>query len=186
MKAGLFAVALVVSSAALNPGNAFAKVDIDGASIVGPGLGGGLQIEAPDSWRMWESGMDIAGGLDDARATSLEELGLDTSDLGPRYLVTYAFTESDIVRQAMYPYARGGPVTYTPPGQELAGLLSDGDTSTVTSGWYQTSAGFFWYLVEVGLPDRHQPACMATDAIHDPAGGLTIRAGLSISRFLLG
>ncbi len=103
---------------------------------------------------MGESGIDIAGVLDDASAASLEELGLDALDLGPRYLVTYWFTGSDVVRRAMYPYARGGPVTHTPPGQELTRLLSDGDTSPVTTGWYQTSAGFFRYLVEVGLPHR--------------------------------
>ncbi len=43
------------------------------------------RIEAPDTEVLWESGMDVAGGLDDARADSVEELGLTPADLGPRY-----------------------------------------------------------------------------------------------------
>jgi len=63
---------------------AAAKAMIAEAQISGPGLGGGgLRISAPATEGMWESGIDVAGGLDDARAGSIAELGLTAVELGP-------------------------------------------------------------------------------------------------------
>jgi hypothetical protein len=101
----------------------------------------------------------VAGGLDDTRAESVEELGLTSADLGPRYLVTYRFHGSDdLIRQDLYPYAKGGPVTYTPPGQEL----NVGINMPIIAGWYQSSRGFFHYLVDHGLPKTNPVASVAT------------------------
>ena len=133
---------------------AAAKAMIAQAQISGPGLGGGgLRISAPATEGMWESGIDVAGGLDDARAGSIAELGLTAVELGPRYVVSYRFDvgpsrPAEIVRQELYPYAKGGPVTYTPPGQRLTGPVG----MTITAGWYHSSLGFFQYLVDQGLP----------------------------------
>jgi len=134
---------------------AAAKAMIAEAHISGPGLGGGgLRISAAATEGMWESGIDVAGGLDDTRPDSVVELGLTAAELGPRYVVTYRFdagsTAAEIVRQELYPYAKGGPVTYTPPGQRMAEGLPWG--GAISAGWYQSSLEFFHYLVDQGLP----------------------------------
>jgi hypothetical protein len=137
---------------------AAAKVGIAEVRISGPGLGaGGLVIYPPASEGMWDSGIDWAGGLDDTRAGSARELGLTAADLGPRYVATYrlgAGTErAETVRQELYPYAKGGPVTYAPSGQRIAEGLPWG--AAITAGWHQSSSEFFRYLVDKGLPESN-------------------------------
>ncbi|MGH3116396.1 MAG: hypothetical protein ACRDQ2_04665 [Gaiellales bacterium] len=159
MRARVLFAGLVAISTVVIAGPASAKASIAEANITGPGLGGGLRIEALDTEGLWESGIDVAGGLDDTRADSVEELGRTPADLGPRYLVTYRFDFSDVlIRQDLYPYAKGGPVTYTPPGQELTA----GVNMPITAGWYQSSLGFFHYLVDHGLPETNPVASVAT------------------------
>lgn len=151
--AGLVAISTVVIA---RP--ASAKADIAEANITGPGLGGGIQIEASETEGLWESGIDVVGGLDDTRADSVEELGLSPADLGPRYLVTYRFYGDDLIRQELFPYAKDGPVTYTPPGQEVTAGIS----MQITAGWFQSSLGFLQYLVDQGLPESNPVASVAT------------------------
>jgi hypothetical protein len=159
MRARVLFAGLVAISTVVIAGPASAKASIAEANITGPGLGGGLTIEALDTEGLWESGIDVAGGLDDTRADSVEELGLTPADLGPRYLVTYRFDGgNDLIRQDLYPYTKGGPVTYTPPGQELTA----GVNMPITAGWYQSSLGFFHYLVDHGLPETNPVASVAT------------------------
>ncbi len=159
MRVRVLFAALVVISTVVIAEPAWAKVSIAEARIRGPGLGGVLRVEAPDTEGLWESGIDIRGGLDDARADSVEELGLTSSDLGPRYVATYRFELSDDpIRLSLYPYAKGGPVTYTPRGQELTGLFGDAGNMPITAGWYQSSRGFLRYLVDQGLPERNPDA----------------------------
>jgi hypothetical protein len=134
---------------------ATAKPPITEAQISGPGLGGGgLRISGRSAASgMWASGIDLFGQLDDAMADSIAELGLTAARLGPRYVVVYRFAAGpkppEIVRQELYPYAMGGPVTYTPPGHRLFGGL------IVTTGWYLSSTQFLDYLVDQGLPETN-------------------------------
>jgi hypothetical protein len=174
MRARVLVAILVAISTVVIAGPASAKADIAEANIIGPGLKSGLRIEVPDTAGLWESGIDVAGGLDDTRADSVEELGLRPADLGPRYLVTYRFdlgrgSSYELIRQDLYPYAKGGPVTYAPPGQEL----NVGINMAITAGWYQSSLGFFHYLVHHGLPDTNPVASVAT---REPAPDITPRA----------
>jgi hypothetical protein len=104
---------------------------------------------------MWESGIDVVGGLDDARADSIAELGLTAAELGPRYVVIYRFepsTPAEVGRQELYTYAKGGPVTCPPSGQWLTLQIAE-EGGPITAGWYQSSLGFFHYLADQGLPD---------------------------------
>jgi hypothetical protein len=156
---------------------AVAKVVIDDVRISGPALEGGLRIPAPAAEGMWGSGMDLAGGLDDVRPDSLEELGLEDAELGPGYAVTYRLIAGskrpEIVRQELYPYAQGGPVTHTPPGQRIAEGMPWG--GPISAGWYQGSPEFFQYLVEQGLPETN-PVVIADGASAPdvaPAAGST-------------
>ena len=56
-----------------------------------------------------------------------------TTDLGPKLVVTWHVpqgSQSSSLEQDLYPYAAGGPLTYTPPAQRLFGAqISHG-------GWY--------------------------------------------------
>jgi hypothetical protein len=179
----LFAV-LVAMSTVVIAGPASAKVDIAKANISGPGLGGGIRIEPPDTDGLWDSGLDLAGGLDDTRADSVEELGLTPADLGPGYLVAYRFFRDDLVRQDLYPYAKGGPVTYTPPGQRVAEGQPWG--GTITAGWYRSSRGFFDYLVDHGLPEQNPVAPAATGEVPSGAGGVPAAPWTGIVMVLVG
>jgi hypothetical protein len=152
-------------------GPAAAKGAIAEANISGPGLGGGVRIEAPAADTMWElsgaSWMKI-------REDSVSELGLAPADLGPRYLVTYRYDfgpgrEDDLIRQELYPYADGGPVTFTPRGQVLTGE----GMAPIGSGWFQADPSFFEFLVEEGLPESKPLA-----AVSQPAPWTWILAGL--------
>jgi hypothetical protein len=164
---------------------AAAKWTIAKAHISGPGLGrGDLRISGPAIEGMWESGIDATGGLDDTRADSAAELGLTAAELGPRYLVTYRIhgggsTAVEIVRQELYPYADGGPVTYTPPGQRIAEGMPWG--GAISAGWYQSSPKFFDYLVRQGLPETSPVVAADRESAPDPglATGPTPGAGSS-------
>jgi hypothetical protein len=157
-------------------GPAAAKGIIAEANISGPGLGGGsgslgggggMRLEQPAADGMWESGV-----LDDRKEDSVSALGLSRTDLGPRYLVTYRFefgpgTRDQVIRQELYPYAKGGPVTYTPSGQEQTGeedLTGMGMSMSIPSGWFRTTSGFFHFLVEHGFPATNPLAPVAEPA----------------------
>lgn len=174
---GLFAGTVGALLAIATP--AAAKAMIAEAHIGGPGLGGGgLRISAPATEGMWESGIDVAGGLDDSRPDSVLKLGLTVAELGPKYVVTYRFdagsTAAEIVRQELYPYAKGGPVTYTPPGQRIAEGLPWG--GAISAGWYHSSLEFFHYLVDQGLPETSPVVAADRESAPDtvPAAGLTL------------
>ena len=62
MRARVLFAGLVAISTVVIAGPASAKADIAEANITGPGLEGGLRIEAPDTEGLWESGIDVAGG----------------------------------------------------------------------------------------------------------------------------
>jgi len=179
----LFAGLVAISTVAL-AGSASAKASLAEANITGPGLGSGMRIEAPETEGLWKSGIDVAGGLDDTRAESVDELGLTRADLGPKYLVTYRFHGSDnLVRQDLYPFAKGAPVTYTRPGQEL----NIGIKMSIISGWYKSSRGFFDYLVDHGLPKTNPVAQVATrEPAPDTAPGVQRAPRASIVVVLVG
>jgi hypothetical protein len=71
-------------------------------------------------------------------------------ELGPRYTVVYRVpgpnNELDRIRQDLYPYAKGGPVTYTPPGQTFFG------SDKTRGGWFVASPTLKETLVAAGLP----------------------------------
>jgi hypothetical protein len=70
---------------------------------------------------------------------------------GPRYTITWTFPNGaggeDKVRQSVWPYAAGGPVTYMASGQKVL----DGATK---GGWYRAGDALRQDLVALGLPDR--------------------------------
>jgi hypothetical protein len=82
-----------------------------------------------------------------------------TDRLGPRYTITWTFPDpaggkDRTLRQRVWPYAAGGPVTFTPAGRPVLDTTSSG-------GWYQGFDGLRAQLVELGLPNR-KPLAPAT------------------------
>src|SRR5688500_4907935 len=151
MKRMLFLVAIV---ALAMPTAAVAKGP-SGASIDGPGSGGGINISGNG-----ESGGTPLGNLTEQAGFFAATFGQEPSpmlasrpkgDLGPKYTITYTVpgpnNELDRLKQDVYPYAKPGPVTYMKPGQEFFG------TEQTRGGWYQAPALLKETLIEAGLPE---------------------------------
>jgi hypothetical protein len=127
-----------------------------GASIDGPGSGGGITFNGDG-----ESGGTPLGDLTQQAGFFPASFGqqpdpmLDRrpqGELGPRYTITYTVpgpnNELDELRQDIYPYAPNGPVTYMKPGQTFFG------TEQTRGGWYQADPQLKEILVSAGLPAR--------------------------------
>jgi MYXO-CTERM domain-containing protein len=145
------ALALPLTAAAKGPST---------ARISGPGLDSPLTVSGnaeggtgPLAMLTMEGGFfqTTFGQTPDSRLP-----GKPSGDLGPRYTVDYTvpgpMSVSDHITQDLYPYARGGPVTYTPHGQRFFG------TEKTIGGWYRASAELKRMLVERGLPRSAAPA----------------------------
>jgi hypothetical protein len=95
-----------------------------------------------------------------------------TDRLGPRYTIAWTFADDSgtvrKVRQHVYPYAAGGPVTFMPAGQPVF-------ETTTTGGWYQGFDGFRQQLIDLGLPNRNplQPAPTPKSAPASPQPAAT-------------
>jgi hypothetical protein len=80
------------------------------------------------------------------------------TDRGPRYTITWTFPNGagteDKVRQSVWPYAAGGPLTFMASGQRVL----DGTTK---GGWFRSTDTLRQTLVALGLPSR-QPLTAST------------------------
>jgi hypothetical protein len=89
-------------------------------------------------------------------------------DRGPRYTVTWTFPNgdggADKVRQSVWPYAAGGPLTFMAPGQPVL-------DATTRGGWYRADDGLRLTLIALGLPKR-QPLATPAPAAATPAGAV--------------
>ena len=101
------------------------------------------------------------------------------SALGPRYTIVWTVPgppgpATHRVRQDLYPYARGGAVTYTKPGQPIF----DGTTK---GGWYR-SPGLKSTLIALGLPKVAPSSSGGVDAalIAGLAAGAAILAAAAL------
>jgi hypothetical protein len=139
------------------------------AFISGPGIGGGtgdgtIRMGGTDG-----SGYPVMSGLLDP-ARSL--IAKPTGALGPRYEVRFVIElprgEPPII-QHLYPYAKGGPVLYTPPGQEWIGSA----TGQAPDGWFAAGPKLIAELQKRGLPERSPvPVGEAADQpVPTPAAG---------------
>jgi hypothetical protein len=162
--AALAALLLLVPTAAQAKGATAATIDgggpggLPGGPITlkgdgEPGSGTDLGMLAEGAGVFAVMFEDGGGGLDAA----------PTDRLGPRYTITWTFPDPNggkdrKVRQHLYPYAAGGPVTFMPPGQPVL------DTKTA-GGWYQGFDALRAQLIDLGLPNRDplpQPTPKAT------------------------
>jgi hypothetical protein len=124
-----------------------------------PGSGSDLSSLAEDAG-MWA--LLFEGGPPGAVASS----PTPAAQRGPRYTITWTFPNGagteDQVRQLVWPYAAGGPVTYLALGQKVLDARTEG-------GWYKASDALRTSLIGLGIPDR--PALNVPAASASPAAG---------------
>jgi MYXO-CTERM domain-containing protein len=119
------------------------------ASITGPGLFSPITVDAVGH----ESGFIGQTGFFPATFGQTPDPMLAArpkGDLGPRYTITYTVpgpnNTNSVVRQGLYPYAEGGPVLYTKPGQRFF------DGQRTHGGWFRATPDLTRTLVRLGLP----------------------------------
>jgi hypothetical protein len=124
------------------------------ATIDGPGTGGGISLgNGADGGVVGSAQFADQAGFFPAAFRQTPDPMLESSpssELGPRYTVTYVLPgpggSEDRLLQDLYPYASGGPVTYTKPGQSFFG------TQRTRGGWYDAPPALKDTLVRIGLP----------------------------------
>lgn len=156
------------------------------ATITGPGLakplklGGGpnaLRNGEPMEVLMNHGGFfQVAWGSQPGR--TLAEA--PTRSLGPRYGVVYLvpgpYGKDDLVRQDLYPFARGGPLSYTPAGQPFF------DTRRTRGGWFRARAELKTMLVGAGLPEQAPDGAPAAgDDASPPVALFALVAALALA-----
>jgi hypothetical protein len=152
-------VALLVL-ALLLPSTALAKGPTE-ATITGPGLEEPLKLGGRNALAPGEplevlanrgGFFEVAWGTDPGKRLAKSP----TTRLGPRYRVTYLLPgpsgTDDRIRQDLYPFARGGPVTYTARGQRFF------DTRRTLGGWFRAAPGLKAELLAAGLSEPARAA----------------------------
>jgi hypothetical protein len=163
-----FGVALLVLTLLL-PSTALAKGPTE-ATITGPGLEEPLKLGGPNALAPGEplevlasraGFFEVAWGTDPGKRLGKSP----TTQLGPKYRVTYLVPgpsgTDDLIRQDLYPFARGGRVTYTPGGQRFF------DTRRTLGGWFRAARSVKAELVAAGLPE---PTARASAPAPDHGG----------------
>ena len=122
-----------------------------------PGSGTDL-ADLADAAGMW------ALLFEDGQPGNLDSAPVPAATRGPSYTITWTFPDgagtADKVRQAVWPYAAGGPVTYLAAGQKVLGTRTEG-------GWFRAADDLRRSLITLGLPDR--PALTAKAPAPAPA-----------------
>jgi hypothetical protein len=136
--------------ALLLPGTAMAKGPSE-ATITGPGLKAPLQISGNGEGDMsTDLGLLVteSGFFPQTFGQSPNPLlRSKPPGLGAQYTVTYTVPgpSTDTLRQELYPYAAGGPVSYMEPGQKIWDQQTHG-------GWFRGTSMLKSRLVTAGLP----------------------------------
>lgn len=125
------------------------------ATISGPGLAKPLKLGGPRGWNtnspmaiLANDGgfFQVGWGTQPARALAKSP----TKSLGPKYLVVYFVPgpsgQGDRIRQELYPYAKGGLLTYMRAGQPFF------RTRRTQGGWFRPRPRLKAALIEAGLP----------------------------------
>ena len=144
---------LLLAVAALAFPSAAAAKGPDQATITGPGLDAPLSISGTEG--SGDLGLLVQGvGFFPAAFGQSPNPMLDKRPsrfLGPRYQVVYRVpgphSVADTLRQDLYPYAVGGPVSYMKPGQPFWEQKTRG-------GWFRGTGETKRMLIRAGLPAK--------------------------------
>jgi hypothetical protein len=148
----VIAAAAILAPAALAKGPSV-------ASITGPGVGHAVVVKGTEGTGALGALTENTGFFPAAFGQSPDPmLHVKPTGLGPRYTIRYVVPGGNRavfhLTQDVYPYARGGAVTYLKPGQRIFDMRSKG-------GWFRGGDALKQTLVQAGLP-RTRPA-RATD-----------------------
>ena len=109
-----------------------------------PGSGSDL-ADLADATGMW------ALLFEDGQPGNLDAAPVPAATRGPRYTITWTFPNGsgteDKVRQSVWPYAAGGPITYLAAGQKVLDTRTEG-------GWFRAADNLRRSLITLGLPAR--------------------------------
>jgi hypothetical protein len=150
------ALTLAAPSAALAKGASAATIDGSGPGGPGNGPSGPIIVRGdgePGSGTDLSTLADLSGLFPAMFGQSPDPMlaAAPTKRLGPRYTITWTIPDgsgaASKVRQDVYPYAAGAPVTYTRPGQPVL-------DQTTRGGWYRASDGLRQHLISLGLPNK--------------------------------
>lgn len=121
-------------------------------------------------------------GLMKMKNDSPVSLGISRRELGPAYRAKYRmdYAPRATLHQVVYPYAQGGPITFTLRGQHIGQ-----DYESFSGGWYAARPGLLAYLIAHGFPsvaqtDHVRPpssAASASRTTSTPSGGGRWRIG---------
>lgn len=127
------------------------KVEITGPGLDSPITLSGRDLRSPQNGRLFIT--LLPQGLSGQTATATTFRGWK----GPRYSVDLHLglhlirrPRSVVIHQHLYPYALGGPVTFTPPGQRVR--VVPGSIPRVKPGWELASILLVERLQRLGLP----------------------------------
>jgi hypothetical protein len=162
----LLAVGLVLPAAAAAKGPS-------AASIRGPGLEKALVIRGTEGSGPLGNLTTEAGFFPAAFGQQPDPmLHARPAALGPKLKIHYVVPGGDSqtfrITQDVYPYARGGAVTYMRPGQPIFGMTTHG-------GWFRAE-GLKRTLVRQGLPARAPRASSSSSS----SANLGLVAGIGI------
>jgi hypothetical protein len=176
---GLAGIAAAVTLLALAPTAAVAKgasaatIDGGGPGGLGNGPSGPITLRGdgePGSGTDLGSLADVSGLFPAMFGQSPDPMldAAPTTRLGPHATITWTIPDGNgtakKVRQEVYPYAAGGPVTYTKPGQPVF-------DQTTRGGWYRSSDSLRQQLTSLGLPDKAPLAARGGASAASAAGG---------------
>jgi hypothetical protein len=146
------------------------------ASISGPGFSKTLKLQERADFNGTKLAelTEVSGFFPSAVGQSPNPMlaGRPTRKLGPRYSIVWTVPgppgqTTHTVKQDLYPYARGGAVTYTKPGQPIFDMKTLG-------GWYRNPM-LKDTLVGLGLSARAPRASSGSDGAN-----LALLAGIGI------
>jgi hypothetical protein len=171
--------AVVAAVALLLPATASAKGPSD-ATIAGPGLNPPMKISGGGEGGNTTLGhlVTYGGFFPQAFGQTPDPLlrARPATALGPRYNVTYIVPgpSTDTLRQELYPYAAGGPLTYMEPGQPLWDQKTHG-------GWFRAAPELKSTLIDAGLPKKapatHERVANARKFALGAGAGVVLAAG---------
>jgi hypothetical protein len=152
------AFTLLAPTAALAKGASAATIDGSGPGGPGNGPSGPITLRGngePGSGTDLGTLADLSGLFPAVVGQSpdpmLDAAPTPTKRLGPRYTITWTIPDGPgtarQIRQDVYPYAAGGPVTYTKPGQPVF-------DQTTRGGWFKASDSLRQQLIALGLPNK--------------------------------
>ena len=150
-------LALVLTMAHPASGKTLELIALD---LRGPGITGSVTLSREELGPVRSQRSPAAVAL--ARLAREHPLQPPSDEVGPRYELTYHVNlglapgiMATTVAVQLYPYAEGGPLAYTPPGQELwDGPGSRWGGNRLPAGWYRYPSTLVHMMQRQGLPSR--------------------------------